>query len=117
MRTIAQSTQEYEAWLARFTELYTPDLEYKHQKMADATESFSFFRGTYYRWAEHWQLADARLRAAPVVPSVGDLHIENFGTWRDIEGRLIWGVNDFDEAWPMSYVNDLVLLPVTPPLP
>jgi len=33
------------------------------------------------------------------VLAVGDLHVENFGTWRDAEGRLIWGVNDFDEAW------------------
>ena len=26
------------------------------------------------------------------------------GTWRDQEGRLIWGVNDLDEAW--SKVTD-----------
>jgi hypothetical protein len=41
---------------------------------------------------------------------VGDLHVENFGTWRDIEGRLIWGINDFDEAFPMPYTNDLIRL-------
>ena len=39
--------------------------------------------------------------------------MENFGTWRDAEGRLIWGVNDFDEAHPMSYANDLVRLAVS----
>jgi hypothetical protein len=44
------------------------------------------------------------------VLSVGDLHVENFGTWRDAEGRLIWGINDFDEAYPMPYTNDLVRL-------
>jgi hypothetical protein len=42
--------------------------------------------------------------------AVGDLHVENFGTWRDIEGRLIWGINDFDEVWRMPYTNDLVRL-------
>jgi hypothetical protein len=42
--------------------------------------------------------------------AVGDLHVENFGTWRDLEGRLIWGVNDFDEAWPAAYTADLVRL-------
>jgi hypothetical protein len=42
--------------------------------------------------------------------AVGDLHVENFGTWRDLEGRLIWGVNDFDEAWPAAYAVDLVRL-------
>ena len=28
---------------------------------------------------------------APQVLSVGDLHLENFGTWRDADGRLVWG--------------------------
>ena len=42
--------------------------------------------------------------------SVGDLHLENFGTWRDADGRLVWGVNDFDEAAVMPYVLDLVRL-------
>ena len=42
--------------------------------------------------------------------SVGDLHIENFGTWRDTDGRLVWGINDFDEAFPAPYTNDLVRL-------
>ena len=44
---------------------------------------------------------------------MGDLHVENFGTWRDAEGRLIWGVNDFDEAFPLAYTNDLVRLAVS----
>ena len=44
------------------------------------------------------------------MPSVGDLHIENFGTWRDAEGRLVWGVNDVDEACRLPYTNDLVRL-------
>ena len=35
---------------------------------------------------------------------------ENFGTWRDAEGRLIWGVNDFDEAARMPYALDIVRL-------
>jgi hypothetical protein len=36
--------------------------------------------------------------------------VENSGTWRDSEGRLAWGVNDFDEAAPLPYTNDLVRL-------
>src|SRR5262249_3229816 len=35
---------------------------------------------------------------------------ENFGTWRDREGRLIWGVNDFDEAAVIPYAHDLLRL-------
>ncbi len=50
------------------------------------------------------------LRRAPKLLAVGDLHVENYGTWRDSEGRLSWGVNDFDEAFPMPYTNDQVRL-------
>jgi hypothetical protein len=45
--------------------------------------------------------------------AVGDLHVENFGTWRDYEGRLVWGINDFDETHPIPYTNDLVRLAVS----
>jgi hypothetical protein len=44
---------------------------------------------------------------------VGDAHVENFGTWRDREGRLVWGVNDFDEAALLPYTNDLIRLAVS----
>src|SRR5262249_42868412 len=37
-------------------------------------------------------------------------HVQNFGTWRDSEGRLVWGVNDFDETARMPYAIDLVRL-------
>ena len=36
--------------------------------------------------------------------------MENFGTWRDAEGRLARSVNDFDEAATLPYTNDLVRL-------
>ncbi len=74
---------------------------------------FMFFRATYYRWAQIWPQVCPELANAPRVLAVGDLHVENFGTWRDLEGRLIWGVNDFDEAWPMAFTIDLVRLAVS----
>src|SRR5260370_15847346 len=72
--------------------------------------SFPFLRATYYRWAERWSAIVGDAAVAPFALAVGDLHVENFGTWRDAEGRLIWGVNDFDEAWPLPYTNDLIRL-------
>src|SRR5262245_32358222 len=60
--------------------------------------------------------ADLRLKHrsdltdAPRLLAVGDLHVENFRTWRDAEGRLVWGVNDFDEVAEMPYAVDLVRL-------
>jgi hypothetical protein len=44
------------------------------------------------------------------VLGVGDIHLENYGMWRDDDGRLVWGVNDFDEAAVMPYALDLVRL-------
>src|SRR6185369_7600827 len=61
-------------------------------------------------WAQQWTTLCSDLIDAPKVLSVADLHIENFGTWRDLEGRLIWGVNDVDEAYPLPYTSDLTRL-------
>ena len=105
---IAPTTAQYEAWLARHLRIIGADLELKHQQMRSAV--FPFLRATYYRWAETWAGICGAAAAAPEVLAVGDLHVENFGTWRDIEGRLIWGINDFDEAWPLPYTNDLIRL-------
>lgn len=101
-------TARYEAWLRRHIDLVAPDLRLKHARMREAR--FSFLRATYYRWAQVWPVLCADLAGAPRVLAVGDLHVENFGTWRDTEGRLAWGVNDFDEAWWLPYTHDLVRL-------
>jgi hypothetical protein len=105
---ILQSTTQYEAWLAAQIPLLAEDLRLKHQRMRE--DPFLFFRATFYRWAQVWPEACAKFVGGPVVLSVGDLHVENFGTWRDTEGRLIWGVNDFDESYPLPYGNDLIRL-------
>ena len=105
---IQKATRQYEQWLAAYTPLIKADLELKHQQMA--SDVFPFLRATFYRWAQVWPIVCEELRTAPVVLSVGDLHVENFGTWRDAEGRLVWGVNDFDEAAYLPYTNDLVRL-------
>jgi hypothetical protein len=74
------------------------------------TAPFPFLRAAYYRWAQTWAGICGAAAQAPKALAVGDLHVENFGTWRDVEARLIWGVNDFDEAWEMPYTNDLIRL-------
>lgn len=107
---ITASTARYEAWLATELgdELVAADLDAKHQRMAEAP--FPFLRATYWRWAEcilNWCPA---LAEAESVLAVGDIHLENFGTWRDADGRQIWGVNDYDEAAEMPWPLDLVRL-------
>jgi hypothetical protein len=108
---VVKATRQFERWLSQRTQVEPKDLRVKHSNMK--ADVFMFFRATYYRWAQRWPEVCPDLAKAPQVLAVGDLHVENFGTWRDIEGRLIWGVNDFDEAWPMSYTIDLVRLAVS----
>ena len=105
---VKEATKAYEAWLRSSIPLITEDLERKHQRMAQSP--FSFLRATFYRWIQLWQQVCPELGQASEVLSVGDLHVENFGVWRDAEARLVWGVNDFDETERMPYTNDLVRL-------
>jgi len=106
--TIVQATRDYEAWLGKHIPILKADLNAKHQHMA--SDPFSFFRATFYRWMQLWPEHCQDCGDAPGVLGVGDLHVENYGTWRDTEGRLIWGINDFDEAFPLPYTIDLVRL-------
>ena len=105
---VVKATRHFEDWLGHRTDLVKKDVRLKHANMKAGV--FPFLRATYYRWAQLWPEVCPDLSKAPHVLAVGDLHVENFGTWRDVEGRLIWGVNDFDEAWPASYAVDLVRL-------
>jgi hypothetical protein len=105
---VFEVTKDYESWMAGHIPLVREDLDLKHKRMAEAT--FPFLRATFYRWAQLWRETCTDLATGPEVLAVGDLHIENFGTWRDAEGRLVWGINDFDEACRMPYAIDLVRL-------
>lgn len=110
---IVEATKQYEAWMASHLTVIPADLDLKHEQMADPNSAFPFLRATFYRWSERWPVLCAELANAPTVFAVGDLHVENFGTWRDAKQRLIWGINDLDEAHAMPYPNDLVRLAVS----
>jgi uncharacterized protein (DUF2252 family) len=105
---IQKATQDYEQWVGKHLKLIPSDLKLKHEAMA--SEIFPFFRATFYRWMQRWPVVCPEADKAPKVLAVGDLHVENFGTWRDVEGRLVWGINDFDEAAVIPYTLDLVRL-------
>ncbi|SRR5579883_111221 len=102
------STHEYEVWMRGCCAVVESDLRAKHRRMRQ--DLFAFMRGTYYRWVQLWPVECPDEQDAPRVLAVGDLHVDSFGTWRDAEGRLAWGVDDFDEAYPLPYTNDLVRL-------
>jgi hypothetical protein len=105
---IRQATTSYEKWVASCIPLDRSALSFKHKQMTLGI--FPFLRATFYRWVQIWREVAAEAAQAPALLAVGDLHLENFGTWRDVESRLIWGINDFDEAYTMPYTIDLVRL-------
>jgi uncharacterized protein (DUF2252 family) len=79
----------------------------KYRKMA--AEPFSFYRGSaalFYADAaereDRW--ADERTGRVWIQ---GDLHAENFGTYMNGKGVLVFDVNDFDEAYLGHFTWDL----------
>ena len=73
-----------------------------------AASAFAFLRGSYPVWLDRFA-TDAAHDAPPVPLGVGDLHVENFGTWLAPAGEA-FGVNDYDETGPVPFTNDLVRL-------
>ncbi|MGA5463936.1 DUF2252 domain-containing protein [Mycobacterium sp. NPDC050041] len=79
----------------------------KFRKMA--AEPFAFYRGSacvFYAdvAARDDRWADERTSRVWIQ---GDLHAENFGTYMDGSGVLIFDVNDFDEAYVGHFTWDL----------
>ncbi|MGD1217954.1 DUF2252 domain-containing protein [Streptomyces krungchingensis] len=81
----------------------------KFRKMA--ASAFAFYRGTACLF---YHDLDADKRGGPYLDDRtarvwihGDLHAENFGTYMDAQGRLIFNVNDFDEAYVGPFTWDL----------
>jgi uncharacterized protein (DUF2252 family) len=79
----------------------------KFRKMA--ADPFAFYRGSaplYYddivKLDDPW--ADERTSRVWIQ---GDLHAENYGTYMDAEGVLVFDVNDFDEAYVGHFTWDL----------
>lgn len=105
---IVKRTQLFEEWMRSIITVDERALAKKHQDMA--ADLFKFFRATNYDWlALFLEFCQEESKAHQVL-SPNDVHPANGGTWRDLEGRLIWGINDFDEAYFMPYTNDLIRL-------
>ncbi|MEV8523530.1 MULTISPECIES: DUF2252 domain-containing protein [unclassified Streptomyces] len=81
----------------------------KFRKMA--ASAFAFYRGTaclfYADLDEHERGGPYLDERTGRVWIHGDLHAENFGTYMDANGRLIFNVNDFDEAYVGPFTWDL----------
>jgi hypothetical protein len=104
----AEATASYERWRAHRIPIIAADLERKHERIAESP--FVLLRGTYYRFIAELPSIVQGAMDAPNTIVVGDLHIENFGTWRDHAARLAWGINDYDEIDVLPYTVDLIRL-------
>ena len=79
----------------------------KFRKMA--ADPFAFYRGSACLfYADMVDLEDRWVdEKTSRVWIQGDLHAENFGTYMDGQGVLVFDVNDFDEAYLGHYTWDL----------
>lgn len=107
----AALTADYDRWLASQIEVVTADVARKHDEMRG--HAYRFLRGTYYLWLDRVATEAPEVLTASRVALVGDLHVENFGTWRDDDQIRRWGVNDFDELGDGPWLLDLLRLAVS----
>ncbi|MFC6062385.1 DUF2252 domain-containing protein [Streptomyces ochraceiscleroticus] len=112
----ADRTQRGEEILAvfdtAFGELLAADptaFRVKFRKMA--ASAFAFYRGTACLF---YSDLDSEQQGGPYLDERtsrvwvhGDLHAENFGTYMDANGSLVFNVNDFDEAYVAPFTWDL----------
>jgi uncharacterized protein (DUF2252 family) len=101
-RSDGRSGQIVDVLVDAFSDLMSADAEAfrtKFRKMA--ADPFAFYRGSaclFYAdmatMEDPW--SDERTSRVWIH---GDLHAENFGTYMDATGRIVFDVNDFDEAY------------------
>jgi len=77
-------------------------LRLKYAKMR--ADPFSFLRGTCHLFYDRLP-NDGVFRSAPLAWICGDLHLENFGSYRGQTRLVYFDINDFDEALlaPLSW--------------
>jgi uncharacterized protein (DUF2252 family) len=80
-------------------------LAIKYEKMA--ASAFSFFRGACHRFYETLPV-EGVLKDAPAAWICGDLHFENFGSFKGDNRLVYFDLNDFDEACLAPVTWDLV---------
>ncbi len=75
------------------------DTDVLPRKFAALAESpFRFFRGTAHLFWDDWRRAPPDCDTGPRTWCCGDLHIENFGSFRGDNGLAYFDINNFDEA-------------------
>ncbi len=77
--------------------------------------ALGFFRGTCHLFYQDLPLASS-LNLAPSTWICGDLHLENFGSYKGDDRQVYFGINDFDEGilapclWDVSHLVTSIFL-------
>ncbi|MES2187577.1 MAG: DUF2252 domain-containing protein [Pseudomonadota bacterium] len=71
-------------------------------------DAFVFLRATCHLFHERLPLGESVLRKAPAAWTCGDLHLENFGSYKGDNRQVYFDINDFDEALLAPLGWDLV---------
>jgi len=85
---------------------------------AMARDPFYFFRGTAHLFYEDLASVNA-LPASPLTWVCGDLHIENFGSYKGDNRLVYFDLNDFDEAalapasWELARMTTSIFVALT----
>lgn len=69
-------------------------LQVKHARMRSSL--YRFFRGTPHLYYQDWPVS--ALDQAPLVWSCGDLHLENFGSYKGDNRLVYFDISDFEDA-------------------
>ena len=80
-------------------------LALKYRKMRSGT--FAFLRGTCHLFYERLPKSSI-FKTAPLVWACGDLHLENFGSYKGDNRLVYFDINDFDESALAPATWDLV---------
>lgn len=90
------------AWHRKFDKT---DLPQKLERMA--ASPFGFFRGTFFLFVGDLP-SKPMLKARGLI--IGDVHTQNFGSFRSVSGSIVFDINDFDEATESFYEWDVTRL-------
>lgn len=92
--------------ILQFNAVRDPErLQLKYQRMR--SDPFVFLRGTCHLFYQHLPSVGI-FKSAPPVWSCGDLHLENFGSYKGDNRLAYFDMNDFDEGMLAPATWDLV---------
>ncbi|MEO1370163.1 MAG: DUF2252 family protein, partial [Acidobacteriota bacterium] len=88
------------------------DAELRRERLdAMAPDVFTFVRATaglYHRdLLDSGAVAASPFHIGAVTWLQGDAHVRNVGVFADDGGEVVFGLDDFDQAWPGSYLVDV----------